>query len=174
MPFACENCIFLTGVMVGKKLISESQKLNRFFCSQLSSMEHIRTKQSCSGCLDRNGSDGENLKKWFCLEPLHLREVTLISSITLALRSLPPTWGYADMRIMHYRVFVLTVFPNIINCVCINSAYSSKYMLSTKKLSLLIPKELHHKLKKHALDTDTTVTAILIHLINTYVPDQTK
>ena len=43
-----------------------------------------------------------------------------------------------------------------------------------KKLSLLIPKELHHKLKKHALDTDTTVTAILIDLINTYVPGQTK
>ena len=39
-----------------------------------------------------------------------------------------------------------------------------------KKLSLLIPKDLHHNLKKYALDSETTVTAILIDLIQSHLP----
>jgi hypothetical protein len=38
-----------------------------------------------------------------------------------------------------------------------------------KKLSLLIPKDLHRELKKYALENDKTVTSVLVDLISKLV-----
>jgi hypothetical protein len=39
----------------------------------------------------------------------------------------------------------------------------------SKKLSLIMPKTLHHSLKRVAMEKDTTITAIVLELVDSYL-----